>query len=60
MRYESDFILVFKQGIAILLVVLLILGAFLYVSHDINQTILAFGDVNELMDETPVTLLASE
>ncbi|NMO74511.1 hypothetical protein BCS96_15230 [Vibrio breoganii] len=60
MRYEIGFTFVLKQGIGILLAVLLIVSAFFYLSYDLNQTILAFGDVNELIDETPITVLVGE
>lgn len=60
MRYETGFTFVLKQGIGILIAVLLIVSAFFYLSYDLNQTILAFGDANELIDETPVMVLVGE
>ena len=60
MRYESGFNFIFKQGIMILLVMLLMSVEFSYLFYDLNQTILAFGDANELINETPVTVLIGE
>ncbi|GEA61265.1 hypothetical protein [Vibrio comitans] len=60
MCYESGFKFIFKQGMMATLVVLLLSAAFGYLFYDLNQTILAFGDANELIDEAPITLLTGE
>ncbi len=54
MCYESGVVFTWKRSAIIALVVLSIVGAFGYLFYDLNQTILAFGDMSELIDETPM------